>query len=63
MCGNMDPAGIKITMKATDDARFPGQFHGTGTRPSNAMRTVLYMHDWYDQWARSGGKAQSRRTK
>ena len=43
--------------------RFPGQFHGTGTRPSNAMRTILYMHDWYDQWARSGGKAQSRRTK
>lgn len=41
--------------------RFPNQYHGTGTRPSNNMRTILYMHDWYDQWRRAGGAAESRR--
>jgi dipeptidyl aminopeptidase/acylaminoacyl peptidase len=41
--------------------RFPNQYHGTGTRPSNNMRTILYMHDWYDQWQRAGGAAESRR--
>lgn len=41
--------------------RFPNQYHGTGTRPSNNLRTILYMHDWYDQWKREGGTATSRR--
>lgn len=40
--------------------RFPNQYHGTGTRPSNNLRTILYMHDWYDQWMREGGKAVGR---
>ena len=42
--------------------RFPNQYHGTGTRPSNNLRTILYMHDWYDQWKREGGAATSRRS-
>jgi len=41
--------------------RFPNQYHGTGTRPTNNLRTILYMHDWYDQWKREGGAATSRR--
>jgi dipeptidyl aminopeptidase/acylaminoacyl peptidase len=35
--------------------RFEGEYHGTGSRPSNFMRTQLYMMDWYKRW---GGAAR-----
>lgn len=34
--------------------RFEGEYHGTGSRPSNFMRTQLYMLSWYDRWRRTG---------
>jgi hypothetical protein len=34
--------------------RFNEQYHGTGTKPSNWMRTLLYMMDWYGQWTEEG---------
>ncbi|HJQ19909.1 MAG TPA: S9 family peptidase [Gemmatimonadaceae bacterium] len=30
--------------------RFEGENHGTSSRPSNWMRTQLYMMSWYNQW-------------
>jgi len=42
--------------------RFNGEYHGTSTRPSNAMRTILYMDAWYAQWARRDGQAVARST-
>lgn len=30
--------------------RFEGEFHGTGSKPSNFMRTQLYMMSWYKRW-------------
>jgi dipeptidyl aminopeptidase/acylaminoacyl peptidase len=33
--------------------RFAGEFHGTGSKPSNFMRTQLYMMSWYRRWADS----------
>jgi dipeptidyl aminopeptidase/acylaminoacyl peptidase len=33
--------------------RFEGEFHGTGSKPSNFMRTQLYMMSWYKQWRRN----------
>ena len=33
--------------------RFEGEFHGTGSKPSNFMRTQLYMMSWYKQWRRA----------
>lgn len=48
--------GIPVRM-----LRFPNQYHGTGMRPTKNLRTILYMHDWYDQWKREGGAATSRR--
>lgn len=30
--------------------RFEGEYHGTGSKPSNWMRTQLYMMSWYNQW-------------
>jgi dipeptidyl aminopeptidase/acylaminoacyl peptidase len=32
--------------------RFQGEFHGTGSKPSNFMRTQLYMMSWYQQHQR-----------
>ena len=34
--------------------RFEGEYHGTGSRPSNFMRTQLYMMSWYNRWRRAG---------
>lgn len=30
--------------------RFQGEWHGTGSRPSNFMRTQLYLRKWWEQW-------------
>lgn len=37
--------------------RFEGEYHGTGSRPSNFMRTQLYMMSWYRKWRRTPGGA------
>ena len=34
--------------------RFNGEFHGTGSKPSNFMRTQLYMMSWFQRY---GGSA------
>ena len=34
--------------------RFNDQYHGTGTKPSNYMRTMLYMMSWYNQYTLDG---------
>ena len=30
--------------------RFENEWHGTSSRPSNWMRTQLYMMSWYNKW-------------
>lgn len=37
--------------------RFQGEYHGTGSRPSNWMRTQLYMTAWYNKWRRTSPAA------
>ena len=37
--------------------RFQGEFHGTGSKPSNFMRTQLYMMSWYQKYANKTGPA------
>ena len=39
--------------------RFEGEYHGTSSRPSNFMRTQLYMMSWYEKWRRNGNTAVS----
>jgi dipeptidyl aminopeptidase/acylaminoacyl peptidase len=34
--------------------RFEGEYHGTSSKPSNFMRTQLYMMSWYERWRRDG---------
>jgi len=33
--------------------RFNGEYHGTGSKPSNFMRTQLYMMSWFEKHRRS----------
>ncbi|MCY3700179.1 MAG: S9 family peptidase [Gemmatimonadetes bacterium] len=30
--------------------RFQGEWHGTSSRPSNFLRTQLYLRKWFEQW-------------
>jgi dipeptidyl aminopeptidase/acylaminoacyl peptidase len=34
--------------------RFNGEYHGTGSKPSNFMRTQLYLVSWFGRWPSSG---------
>lgn len=38
--------------------RFNDQYHGTGTKPSNNMRTMLYMMSWYNKYTIDGEVAE-----
>ncbi len=37
--------------------RFENEWHGTSSRPSNWMRTQLYMMSWYRKWGGAGSSA------
>ncbi len=41
---------LKMVGVPTAIIRFNNEYHGTGSRPSNFMRTQLYMRKWYDRW-------------
>ena len=47
-------AALKMRGVPAKLLRFNEQYHGTGTKPSNWMRTLLYMMDWYGQWTEDG---------
>lgn len=47
-------AALKLRGVPAKLIRFNGEYHGTGSRPSNWMRTMLYMMDWYGQWSEDG---------
>ena len=40
--------------------QFDDEYHGTGSKPSNFIRTQLYMMSWFNQWTRqSSGRVTS----
>lgn len=43
---------IALKMRGVPTAllRFEGEYHGTSSKPSNWLRTQLYMMSWYNQW-------------
>ncbi len=47
-------AALKILGVPARLVRFNDQYHGTGTRPSNYMRTILYMMSWYNKYTLDG---------
>jgi len=51
-------AALKVKGVPVKLLEFNEEFHGTGTKPSNYIRTQLYMMSWFNQWTRAaGGKA------
>ncbi|MBI4513292.1 MAG: prolyl oligopeptidase family serine peptidase, partial [Gemmatimonadetes bacterium] len=40
-------AALKMRGVPTTLLRFKEEYHGTGSKPSNFVRTLLYMLDWY----------------
>ncbi|HET7584097.1 MAG TPA: S9 family peptidase [Gemmatimonadaceae bacterium] len=46
-------AALKVRGVPAELLMFEGEYHGTGSRPSNFMRTQLYMMSWFQRW---GGK-------
>jgi dipeptidyl aminopeptidase/acylaminoacyl peptidase len=47
-------AALKMRGVPTALLRFEGEYHGTSSKPSNFMRTQLYMMSWYQKWKRDG---------
>ena len=47
-------AALKMRGVPAKLLRFAGEYHGTGTRPSNYMRTMLYMMSWYNRFTLDG---------
>ena len=47
-------AALKLKGVPAALLRFNDQYHGTGTRPSNNMRTMLYMMSWYNRYTEAG---------
>jgi dipeptidyl aminopeptidase/acylaminoacyl peptidase len=45
-------AALKMRGVPTALLRFQNEFHGTSSRPSNFMRTQLYMMSWYQKHKR-----------
>ncbi|HEX7091292.1 MAG TPA: S9 family peptidase [Longimicrobiales bacterium] len=43
---------LKIRKVPTAMIRFHGEYHGTTSRPSNFMRTQLYLRSWFERHAR-----------
>lgn len=47
-------AALKMRGVPAKLMRFDSEYHGTSSKPSNAMRTMLYMMSWYDDWTTDG---------
>ena len=45
-------AALKVQKVPSVMLRFRGEYHGTSSIPSNYMRSVLYLHDWFERWSR-----------
>jgi dipeptidyl aminopeptidase/acylaminoacyl peptidase len=45
-------SALKMRGVPTALLRFQNEFHGTSSRPSNFMRTQLYMMSWYQKHKR-----------
>jgi len=46
---------LKVVGVPTAMLRFNGEYHGTGSKPSNFMRTQLYLLGWFARYSGAGG--------
>jgi dipeptidyl aminopeptidase/acylaminoacyl peptidase len=49
-------AALKMRGVPSALLRFEGEYHGTSSRPSNWLRTQLYMMQWYGKWRRTSAQ-------
>jgi len=49
-------AALKVRGVPTVMLRFNDEYHGTGSKPSNFMRTQLYMMSWFQKYRRAGAE-------
>jgi dipeptidyl aminopeptidase/acylaminoacyl peptidase len=49
-------AALKMRGVPTALLRFEGEAHGTSSKPSNWIRTQLYMMQWYGKWRRTSDR-------
>ena len=42
---------LKVLKVPTAMIRFNEEFHGTSSKPSNYMRTIVYLHYWFNKYA------------
>ncbi len=54
-------SALKLLKVPTAMVRFNDEWHGTTSRPSNFMRTQLYLRHWFDKHKRAGGTETSSR--
>jgi dipeptidyl aminopeptidase/acylaminoacyl peptidase len=53
-------AALKVKGVPAKLLQFNEEYHGTGTKPSNYIRTQLYMMSWFNKYTRqSGGRVSS----
>ena len=48
---------LKVRKVPTAMIRFNDEWHGTSSKPSNFLRTQLYLREWFQKWARKGTTA------
>ena len=48
-------AALKVRGVPVKLLQFEGEYHGTGSQPSNFIRTQLYMMSWFKKYARAPG--------
>ena len=47
---------LKLRKVPTAMIRFNDEWHGTTIKPSNFMRTQLYLRNWFEKWKRGGDR-------
>lgn len=53
-------AALKVLGVPAVLLRFNGEYHGTGSKPSNFMRTQLYIMDWFGRYPEAMGEVSVR---
>ena len=46
---------LKLRKVPTAMIRFNEEWHGTSSRPSNYLRTQLYLASWFERWSKKNG--------
>ena len=50
---------LKAQRKPTAMVRFEGEWHGTSSKPSNFLRTQLYLRKWFERWGTHDGNGDA----